>query len=142
MTAIDWSSLPPAQPLPDADTAAFWRATAEGRLAISRCQACGQWQQPALERCRKCAGPTAFEAISGDGTIYTFIVQRQPAVVGYVDKVPYVVAIVDLDEQPGLRLQGRVVDVDPDDVAIGMRVTARIVDLPGGTFRIPVWAPA
>ena len=94
---------------------------------------------PPLERCRRCGAPTTFEPISGNGTIYTFIVQRQPAVVGYFDQVPYAVALVDIDEQPGVRLPGRVVDIDPDDVTIGMRVSARIVDLPGGNYRIPVF---
>ena len=67
--------------------------------------------------------------------------QRQPAVVGFFDQVPYVVAIVELDEQPGFRIPGRIVDVDPDDVQIGMRVQARIVPLSGGDFRVPVWFP-
>ena len=136
---IDWAQLPPPQPEPTVDTEGFWEATAAGRLSLCRCQACGLWHQPPLERCRHCAGPTGFEPVSGSGTIYTFIVQRQPAVVGYFDRVPYAVAIVELDEQPGLRLTGRVVDIDVDDVAIGMRVQARIEPLPGGDFHVPVW---
>ena len=140
-TAVDWASLPPPQPLPDADTAPFWQATADGRLAICRCQVCGTWHQPPLERCRSCAGATAFEPVSGRGTVYTFIVQRQPAVVGYFDVVPYAVGLVDLDEQHALRLPGRVVDIDPDDVHIGMRVKVRIEQLPGGDFHVPVWLP-
>lgn len=139
--SIDWSALPPPQPSPDLDTRQFWDATADGRLAFARCQACGFWHSPPLERCRRCAAPTAFEAVAGTGTVYTFIVQRQPAVVGYFDQVPYTVAIVELDEQSGLRIPGRLVDVDPDDVSIGMRVQARIVPLPGGDFRVPVWFP-
>jgi uncharacterized protein len=142
VSTIDWAALPPPQPLPDYDTEQFWQATADGRLCMCRCQSCGNWHQPPLERCRRCGGPTAFEPISGNGTIYTFIVQRQPAVVGYFDQVPYAVALVDIDEQPGVRLPGRVVDIDPDDVTIGMRVRARIIDLPGGDFRIPVFSPA
>ena len=74
--------------------------------------------------------------------MYTFIVQRQPAVVGYFDQVPYAVALVELDEQPGLRLTGRVVDIDVDDVRIGMRVAARIDELPGGDVSVcPVLHP-
>jgi uncharacterized protein len=141
MSAIDWATLPPPQPAPDFDTEPFWQSAADGRLMMCRCQKCGNWHQPPLERCRRCAAPTEFEPISGNGTVYTFIVQRQPAVVGYFDQVPYVVALVDLDEQPGVRLPGRLVDIDPDEVAIGMRVTAHIVDLPGGNFRIPVFRP-
>lgn len=135
-------ALPPPQPEPDVDTAPFWDATAHGQLLMCRCLECRHWHQPPLERCRRCGGETAFEPISGHGTVYTFIVQRQPAVVGYFDQVPYAVALVELDEQAGLRLPGRVVDVDPDAVEIGMRVRARIDDLPGGDHRVPVWVPA
>jgi uncharacterized protein len=80
--------------------------------------------------------------VSGHGTIHTFVVQRQPAVVGYLDGAPYAVAIVELDEQTGLRLPGRVVDVGPSDVRIGQRVHARIEPLAGGDFYVPVWVPA
>jgi hypothetical protein len=83
VTAIDWSALPPPQPEPDVDTAPFWDATAHGQLLMCRCLECRHSHQPPLERCRRCGGETAFEPISGHGTVYTFIVQRQPAVVGY-----------------------------------------------------------
>ena len=131
----------PPQPVPDVDSAGFWEATAAGRLALCRCVKCRVWLQPPLERCRQCAGETRFEDVSGRGAVYTFIVQRQPSVVGYVDAVPYVVALVELDEQPGLRLAGRIVGVDPEAVTVGMRVEAEIVDLPGGDYRVPVFKP-
>ena len=137
MTAAQY----PPQPVPDVDSAGFWEATAAGRLALCRCVECRVWLQPPLERCRQCAGETRFEDVSGRGAVYTFIVQRQPSVVGYVDAVPYVVALVELDEQPGLRLAGRIVGVDPEAVTVGMRVEAEIVDLPGGDYRVPVFKP-
>jgi len=136
----DGLSLPP-QPLPDADSAPFWEATAAGRLAMCRCQECHLWLQPPLERCRRCAGPTAFEDVAGTGTLYSFIVQHQPSVPGYLDQVPYVVGLVELDEQPGLRLPGRVVGIQPQDVRCDMRVRAELVPLPGGSFTVPVFRP-
>jgi uncharacterized OB-fold protein len=137
MTAAQY----PPQPLPDVDSKGFWEATAEGRLALCRCRECGLWLQPPLERCRCCAGATAFEEVAGRGTIYSFIVQRQSSVVGYQDEIPYVVALVELDEQVGLRLPSRIVGVEPEAVAIGMRVQAELVDLPGGDYRVPVFRP-
>jgi uncharacterized OB-fold protein len=129
----------PPQPRPDEDTLGFWEATATGKLAICRCQECGVWLHPPLERCRSCAGATAFQPVAGLGEVHSFIVVRQPSVAGYLDAVPYVVALVELDEQAGLRLPARLVDVDPEHVAIGMRVRARIEDLAGGSYRIPVF---
>jgi uncharacterized protein len=108
---------------------------------MCRCQSCGLWLQPPLERCRRCAGPTAFEDVAGTGLVYSFIVQRQAAVAGYLDQLPYVVALVELDEQPGLRLPTRIVGVDPSEVACGMRVAAELTGLPGGEFTVPVFRP-
>ncbi|HVW43038.1 MAG TPA: OB-fold domain-containing protein [Amycolatopsis sp.] len=136
----DTRSLPP-QPVPDPDTAPFWQATGAGRLALCRCQSCRVWLHPPLERCRVCAGSTAFEEVAGTGVLYSFIVQHRPTVPGYLENTPYVVGLVELDEQPGLRLPARIVGVDPADVACGMAVRAELVALPGGDFTVPVFRP-
>jgi len=129
----------PPQPAPDFDSEGFWRATAEGRLALCRCRECRTWLQPPLERCKRCAGPTGFEPVSGRGTIYSFIVSRHPCCPGYLDATPYVVALIDLEEQEGLRLPARLLDVEPAAVRIGDRAIVAITDLPGGDFRIPTF---
>jgi uncharacterized OB-fold protein len=132
----------PPQPEPDVDSAGFWEATADGRLAVCRCSECRVWLHPPLERCRLCGAPTAFEDVAGTGTIYSFVVQRQPAVVGYLDAVPYVVALVELDEQVGLRLPTRIVGLEPEEITVGLPVVAELVDLPGGDYKVPVFRPA
>jgi uncharacterized OB-fold protein len=137
----DTLNLPP-QPAPDADSDGFWQATAGGRLAMCRCQSCRLWLQPPLERCRRCQGEAGFEEVTGAGVVYSFIVVRQPSVPGYLDDLPYVVALVELDEQPGLRLPARLVEIQPEDVKVGMRVEARLVPLPGGEYVVPVFRPA
>lgn len=131
-------TLPP-QPVPDADTRGFWEAMAMGRLALCRCQVCGLWHQPPLERCRRCAGETAFEEVSGQGRLHSFIVVRHPAVPGFLDELPYVVGLVELAEQRGLRLPGGVVGAAPDELEIGQGVVVEIVDLPGGDCKVPVF---
>lgn len=129
-------------PLPTSTPRGSGDATASGQLAICRCQSCGLWLQPPLERCRACAGETVFEPVAGTGEVYTFIVVRQPSVPGYLEDLPYVVAVVELDEQTGLRLPSRLVSVTPEQVAIGMRVRAELVPLAGGDYTIPVFRPA
>ena len=133
-------SLPP-QPVPDADTQGFWEATASGTLAMCHCTdpTCGLWMMPPLDACRKCAAPTRFDEVSGAGSIYTFIIQRQAAVSGYLDNLPYVVGIIELDEQRGLRLPGRILDIAPEDVVCDMRVQATLESLPGGDYVVPVF---
>src|SRR5690606_39511824 len=93
---------------------------------------------PPLERCRECGNPTAFEDVAGTGVIYSFIVQRQPLVAGYVDQVPYVVALVELDEQPGLRLPTRMLGGGASEVHCGLGVQADLVDAPGGCYKTAV----
>ncbi len=131
----------PPQPLPDYDSEPFWEATGAGKLALCRCQTCHTWHQPPMERCRRCGAVTAFEEVSGRGTVYSYIVQRQPSVPGYLDDLPYVVALVELPEQDHLRLPARLVDVDPESVSVGMPVSVDFLPLDGGDFMIPVFRP-
>jgi uncharacterized protein len=135
---VSTSAAVPPQPLPDLDTEGFWEATARGELALCRCRTCGLWLQPPLERCSSCAGPTAFEPVSGTGRVFSYIVVRHPAVTGFEDELPMVVAMVELDEQVGLRLSARIM-AEPDDVEIGARVVAELVPVPGGDFSAPVF---
>jgi uncharacterized OB-fold protein len=129
----------PPQPAPDLDTKGFWEATAAGKLAICRCKACRLWMQPPLERCRGCGEETRFEQVSGDGTICSFTVIRHPTVPGYLEDLPYVVAMVELVEQKGLLLPTRLLDARPGETRIGQRVSVEITDLPGGDYRVPTF---
>jgi uncharacterized OB-fold protein len=125
-------------PVPDRDSAGFWDAARAGTLAIARCTGCRTWQHPPLERCRRCGGAMAFEPVSGEGTVFSFIVVRHPAVPGH--EIPYVVAFVELAEQPGLRMTA-VVDADPDTVAIGMPVRVRMVGIGADGMQAPEFVP-
>lgn len=136
-------NLPP-QPAPDVNTEGFWEATQKGELALCRCtdKACGYWSHPPLERCRSCGSPTTFEPVSGMGTIFSFIVAHQPSVPGYLADLPYHVALIELDEQPGLRLVAKVPTSERDNIQIGQRVQVELVELPGGPYRIPSYVAA
>jgi len=117
--------LPPV-PLPDADSEAYWESLRAGTFAISRCSACRTWMHPPLEACRRCGAPTALESVSGKGNVFSFIVVRHPAVPGHAP--PYVIAVIELAEQPGLRLTG-IVDADPKAVTIGAPVQATVAEI-------------
>lgn len=129
----------PPQPLPDPETAGWWEAAAMGRLVACRCSSCGVWLHPPVERCRRCAGATEFEPVRGTGTVHSFIVQHRPSVPGLGDP-PVVIAVVDLDDAPGVRLSGRL-RADPAAVHVGMRVAARLVPIRGGRFHQPEFEP-
>ena len=118
------------------DNGAFWTGGRDGELLITRCTSCGFWVHPPSPRCPQCLSD-AIEpsAASGRGTVYSYTVNRQAWVPGL--EVPFVIAIVELDEQPGLRLMTNIVDCAPEDVEIGMPVEVAFVER--GEAFVPVF---
>jgi uncharacterized OB-fold protein len=114
------------KPLPDLDdpvSAPFWREAAQGRLSFQRCSVCGYLRWPAASLCPECWSPRAeWAPVSHDGEVWSFGVYERAFSAAFESDVPYVVALVQLDAGP--RLIGKVVDVVPADVTVGMRVTA------------------
>ncbi len=82
------------------------------------------------------------EPVSGHGTVLTYTVNVQR----YNPEVPtpYVIAVVELAEQQGLRLVTNIVDCEPDSVFCGMAVQARLERrlAAGDATSVPVFAPA
>lgn len=109
------------QPLPVVtdDSAAFWEGGADGVLNIHRCRACGTWFHPPTPVCPEClsidVGP---EATSGRATVQGFTVNVQPWAPGM--EVPYVLAVVSVDDAPGVHLTTRLLDVAPEAVSVGL----------------------
>ena len=87
-----------------------------------------------MERSRYTGGPVHFEEVSGEGTVFSYIVVRQVLVPGRIP--PYVVGLIELVEQPGLRINA-VIAADPADVRIGQQVKLRITELEESGYRIP-----
>jgi uncharacterized OB-fold protein len=114
---------PRPAPVPDPDTEAYFAAALDGRLVVQRCTSCGNVQLYARDRCLRCRGPVDWIDASGRGSVYSFTLIRQNYQRPFRDQLPYVVALVDLDEGP--RVMTNVVGCDPDDVHIGMAVRAR-----------------
>lgn len=101
------------------ETEAFWTGGEVGELRFWRCRDCGYWLHPPGPICPECLGRNlGTEAVSGRATLHTYTVNHQPWYPGL--DPPYVVAIVALPEQSGLRLTTNIVNCAPGDVAIGM----------------------
>ena len=99
----------------------FWRAGELGVLRFMRCQACRHYVHPPLPICPLCKSrEVCDEAVSGRGAILTYTINHQAWEPGLEE--PYVIAIVEMDEQLGLRLTTNIVNCDIEAVAIGMRV--------------------
>jgi uncharacterized OB-fold protein len=112
----------------------FWTAGSEGELRFQRCGDCDHWLHPPGVSCPLCGSESiAEQAVSGVGTVVAASVNYQPWMPGL--EVPYALAIVELDEQQGLRLTTRIVGVPPEEVRIGQRVQVQFEQ------REDVWLP-
>jgi uncharacterized OB-fold protein len=121
---------------------ALWSRDTDGRLLIERCNDCARWVHPPRGQCPQCGAPLVARPVSGRGTVFTYTVNFHP----YNPAVPtpYVIAIVELAEQPGLRLATNIVDCEPDSVVCGMPVELRFEQHGTGAEAqfMPVFAPA
>ncbi|OLT18729.1 DNA-binding protein [Pseudonocardia sp. CNS-139] len=132
------TGIEPPLPAPTADTVAFWTGGAAGELLIHRCRACARFAHPPTPVCPGCLSRViAPTPVSGRGRVATYTVNHYPWHPAF--EPPYVIAVVELDEQPGLRLTTRLVGVDPEAVTIGMPV--RVVFEQHGEVHIPLFTP-
>lgn len=124
--AGDWSGETPKYlvPRPTIEDREFWEGARRGELRIQHCTTCGKYQHYARMLCSHC-GETTLEWVtaSGNGTVYSFTVIRQNGVPPFNERIPFVVATVDLDED-GARIIAAMPSVEPDDAQVGMRVRA------------------
>ena len=107
-------------PPDDLEMAPYWAATLDGRLTVQRCVPHGHTQLYARPHCVTCRGEVRWEDASGFATVYSFTVLRQHYSRSLRHLLPMVVALVDLEEGP--RIMTNLVNVDPADVHVGMRV--------------------
>ncbi len=121
----DWNINPPwVTPTPTEDDREFWEGAGRGELRVQRCGSCGLHQHYPRALCSHCGSESvAFITASGLGTIYSFTVIRQNGVPPFRDRIPFVVATVDLDEA-GARLLAAMPNCEPERAAIGMPVRA------------------
>ena len=105
-------------------TRPYWAAAREGRLVLQHCPGCDRRWHPPLPRCPHChhASPGWVDA-AGTGSVYTYTVVTHPTHVALAGTVPYVVAIVELDEGP--RVVTGITGCAPSDVRAGMPVRVR-----------------
>lgn len=113
--------MPRKLPLITPETAAFWQGGRSGRLMIHRCNSCRRWFHPPAPVCPHCNSlEVAPKAASGLGRVATFTVNHQawnPEL-----SEPFVVAVIELDDQPGLRLLSNLTGVAPEQVRSGLPV--------------------
>lgn len=118
------SARPTSRQLPEVTPGSrdFWTGGADGELRIYRCHSCLRYFHPPVGACFRCrsrdVGP---EPVSGRAVVASYTVNHHPWF-GEAFPVPYVIALVELAEEPDVRLTTQLVDVAIDDVRIGMPV--------------------
>ena len=94
---IDYSKL---RIIPDFDTKEWWEGARQHKYLVRKCNKCGhKWFPPLFPACAKCTSMDVgwFET-AGRGVIHSYVVVTQPIVGAFVGTVPYIVAIIELDD--------------------------------------------
>jgi uncharacterized OB-fold protein len=126
-------------PLPDEVTRPFWEGCRRGELLVQRCADCGARRftpRPLCPRCRSAA--CEWEPVSGRGVIASRVVVHPPVLPGFADRVPLAIVLVELEEDPALRMVGNVLDAAPEDVEIGRPVEVAFEELTA-EITLPQW---
>ena len=116
-------NAPRPVPAPNSETQFFWDAAKRGELAILRCEDCRTFIHPPKHRCRGCLSENlAPYVVSGRGRVYTLTRTHYVYHPAFREQAPYVVALVELEEDPSVRLVSNIVECALEEAAIGMAV--------------------
>jgi uncharacterized OB-fold protein len=138
-------------PIPDDESEGFWEGTAAGELRVQACGACGILRFPPRAMCPHCQSTERhWRAVSGRGSIWSFVVAYPPLLPAYAALAPYAVIVVTLEEGPALRMVGNLVsrpdgainEVDPHTIVVGEPVRVAFNPRRGPDGRelfLPVW---
>lgn len=134
-----------AKPRPslDQDIAPFWEATRKHEFVLMRCKKCGAWYFPAAY-CRfhenePLFGNMEWARASGKGQVFTFNISYRAFNRAFEKDVPYVYALIELEEGP--MIGSNVIGCPPEQVKVGMPVQLVWEDLPDG-LALPMFRPA
>ncbi len=123
----------------DEGNKAFWDACAAGELRVQRCITCGHLRYPISTVCPECLSEdAAWELLSGRGTVVSFCIFRHAYNEAWRDRLPYNVAIIQLEEGP--RMLSNVHGVSPDEIRVDLEVKVAFEVEQG--FSIPVFERA
>jgi acetyl-CoA acetyltransferase/uncharacterized OB-fold protein len=128
------------RPLPvlDQESRPFWEAGEHGVLSLVSCQGCGALLHPPPPICRYCRSrDLGRRTVGGQGTVIGVTVNYEQWDPRF--PTPYAVALVALDADPRVRLTTNLVDVDLDEIRVGMRVVPQFEHLEDAW--IPLYAP-
>jgi len=115
-------------PKPDQDSAVYWEAARRHELVLQLCTACQRFRFYPRSICPYCfSDKFEWRRSPGRGTVYSYTVIHRPPFPAFRDKVPYVLALIELNED--VRMMSNIIDCDPTTVEIGMSVEVTFEDI-------------
>jgi uncharacterized OB-fold protein len=134
-------------PLPDLDdplTKELFAGAARHELVIPRCDGCDRWVWYPEETCPGCGGALTWTPTTGRGRLFSWAVVHRPFLPAFAEMVPFVTALVSLEEAPEVRIVTYVVDTDPAVLADGLSLEATFRPLqfptvPGREVVVPMF---
>ncbi len=128
-------------PIPTPTTQPFWDALAEHRIRIQYSPSTDRYVfYPRVLAPGTLADDLQWREISGAGSLYTYTVAHRPVAPHFAGDVPQILAVVQWDEGP--RFSTEIVNAEPADVRVGMRVRPVFFDYPDEGVTMLRYEPA
>ncbi|MCH2171924.1 OB-fold domain-containing protein [Myxococcota bacterium] len=131
----------PSKPIPliDEDNEAFWASCRRHAMELQRCSECDYWRYYPSPVCHRCSSfEFEWTPVSGLGTVYTYSVVYRPPSAAFAEEVPYVYAVVELEEGP--MMPTNIVGIEPSEVTIGLSVQVTYEDV-NDSIALPKFEP-
>ena len=140
MSAVGVDAVPVPAISPSPDAAPFWDACRRHELALPWCRRCERPFFYPRPHCPACgARELEWRRASGRGRVHAFCIQHHCGVPGLRDAVPFVTAIVELEEGP--RLTTFLAGVAPEPGAVACDMEVEVAFVPAGEHVLPVFRP-
>ncbi|WP_428343150.1 Zn-ribbon domain-containing OB-fold protein [Mycobacterium sp.] len=131
-------------PIPDSVSEFYWESAKQGRLAVQGFQGLDVLQHPPSPVPEVVGGgpdgavPVAVE-VSGQGTLFSFTILRQSFHPGFINAVPMMIGLTELDDAPRVRILTNIVEAQPDELRVGMPM--EVVFESRGNMALPQFRP-
>ena len=128
---MEADTVPLPAPQRDALNAPYWESLDRGTLSFQRCNSCDHAWLPARSECPNCLGDDlCWQPSAGGATLISWVVYHMAYHPAFAKRLPYTVAVVELDEGP--RMMSNILKIDGSaEPKIGQRLSLRIEDESG-----------